>query len=308
MARLVQELAPGGQLAYTRRLRGGLGAKMHLLAVERADGTRFKVTLRRFVRAHPSSAPERVAREFEVLRLVERAGIPAPRPLLLDGEGRFFGVPAIVLTYLPGRGFYAATGSGIWAEDLAGALVRVHCVTPDRFDLSGLHVQLRDQIREAIQSKREELMAGGDELRQEVQAVLESEMDSIEWVKPCLVHDDYYPGNTVWYRGRLAGIIDWTDAELGDPRTDVAQCRLDLVVSHGVDVAESFLHAYERLTPRPLPDLWYFDLYRGLRALAYYERWLEGYHDAGMTHLTSEDVGARLRAFIREVLDERPWT
>jgi aminoglycoside phosphotransferase (APT) family kinase protein len=79
---------------------------MDVLDIERADGSRCKVSLRRFVaghEGHEASTPEEVRREFEILRLVESAGIPAPRPILLDAEGEYFGVPAIVMSYLPGR-------------------------------------------------------------------------------------------------------------------------------------------------------------------------------------------------------------
>jgi aminoglycoside phosphotransferase (APT) family kinase protein len=304
MPALIEALAPGGRLVRTRRLRGGLGARMHALTIERADGSRFKASLRRFVRERPSSEPERVAREFETLRLVEKAGISAPRPLLLDVEGRYFGMPALVQSFLPGRPYWPKTDPGPWAAELARGLRTVHAVTPDRFDLTGLHVQLKEEMRESTRLKLPGLVPG-DELMAEVYAVLEAELDRIEWPQPCLVHDDYYPGNTVWLRGKLTGVIDWTDAELGDPRTDVSQCRLDLIVSHGEEAGDAFVEAYQRLAPKPLPDLWFFDLYRGLRALLYYDHWLIGYHDAGLTHLTLEDCGARLRAFVGKVLRER---
>jgi len=76
-------------------------------------------------------------------------------------------------------------------------------------------------------------------------------------------------------------------------------------VSNSIELGDAFVEAYQTLAPEPLPDLWYFDLYQGLNALFYYERWLEGYHDAGLTHLTIEDAGGRLRTFLRRMLDER---
>lgn len=303
---LVQQLAPGGRLVRSRRLRGGLGAKMHALTLERSDGSRFQVSLRRSL---PSDRPpafqvERVAREFETLRLLERAGIAAPRPLLLDADGQYFGVPMLVQSFLPGKSSWPKRNSERWAVDLAWGLLAVHRTTPNRFDLSGLPRYLRAEIQAGNARKHEQLVSG-DELMAEVLAALEADLGRIEWVVPCLVHNDYHPGNTMWLRGKLVGIIDWSDAVLGDPRADVAQCRLDLIVSHGVEIGAAFVETYQRSAPARLPDLWYFDLHRGLRALLYYERWLVGYHDAGLTHLTSEECGARLRSFLRSVLCER---
>jgi aminoglycoside phosphotransferase (APT) family kinase protein len=135
-------------------------------------------------------------------------------------------------------------------------------------------------------------------------SVLEAELDRIDFQAPALVHDDYWPGNTIWHRGHLAGVVDWTTAEVGDPRADVAQCRIDLTFSHGIDVADEFRRDYERLSGRPPRDLWYFDLFRGIGALLQYERWLQGYHDLGLRALRPTDVEARLRAFLRRALDE----
>jgi len=113
---------------------------MDVLNIERADGTRVKVSLRRFPRDNRSSLPEHVAHEYKVLQLVEQAAIPAPRPLLLDAQGDLLGVPAIVLTYLPGAPVYLPRDVTSWAEQLAQALLRIHAVTPEHFDLSWLHV------------------------------------------------------------------------------------------------------------------------------------------------------------------------
>ena len=287
----------------TRRLAGGLGCRMDVLDIERAGGRREKVTLRRFVRRdHAFSTPEHVTREFEILRLVESAGIPAPRPILLDAKGEYFGAPAIVMSHLPGRPLFPTTNIPRWTEGLARVLLTVHAVTPDRFDLSWLNVCLLEGMRERINEWRDE--AQGDPLAREMLGALDSELDRIDFSAPTLVHDDFWSGNTVAYRGRIVGIIDWTSAEVGDPRTDVSECRIDMVLSHGIEVADAFREDYERLAGRPLKDSWYFDLYRGLHALLEYEHWLEGYHDMGLVHLKPAEVGARLREFLRRGVQE----
>ena len=131
-----------------------------------------------------------------------------------------------------------------------------------------------------------------------------AELDRIDFSRPTLVHDDFWSGNTVAYRGRIVGIIDWTTAEVGDPRTDVSECRIDMVLSHGIEVADRFQDDYERLSGARLKDVWYFDLFRGFHALLEYEHWLEGYHDMGLVHLKPADVGARLKAFLRRAVEE----
>ncbi|MEX1255320.1 MAG: phosphotransferase [Dehalococcoidia bacterium] len=303
LARLVERLSPGGRLVRMRRLRGGIGTRMHVLDIKNAEGARRKVTLRRFVPGHHYATPEHVAQEFDILRLVRSAGIAAPEPLVLDAEGELFGVPAMVLSYVPGGPLYAPRDERAWVEQLAGALLPLHAMTPNRFDLSSLEVRLADAIRDQL-CRRAETAGAHGALARDVHAVLTRNLDQIDWAEPCLTHDDYWLGNTVWYRGRFAAIIDWTPAKVGDPRADVAQCRIDLAISHGRDVPDAFLEAYQRLAPRPLPDVWYFDLQRGLDGLLYYEQWLEGYQDFGLTHLTPTLARRRLEAFLRRALAE----
>src|SRR5947209_1571168 len=96
-AGLVDALSPGGRLLRSRRLRGGLGARMHVLTIEDDGGTRRNVVLRRYRPEWQRGRAADAAYEFRLLGLLEEAGIAAPRPLLLDAEGRHFGVPALVL-------------------------------------------------------------------------------------------------------------------------------------------------------------------------------------------------------------------
>ena len=277
---------------------------MDVLDIERADGARRKVTLRRFPRDNRSSQPEHVAHEYRVLQLVEKAGIPAPRPLLLDAEAELFGVPAIALTYLPGAPVYLPRDVEAWADQLARVLIAIHAITSDRFDLSVLNVQLRDSVRQELKTRRPYAQRHGA-LARSVHAALVEDIDSIGWEDTTLVHDDFWPGNTVWFRGKLIGVVDWTHAEVGDPRTDVSQCRLDLAIIHDLAAAEAFREAYQSNAAAPVPDIWYFDLLRGLGALLSYEFWLPGYHDAGLAHITKRRARARIEAFLRAALEQR---
>jgi len=277
---------------------------MDVLNIERANGARRKVTLRRFPRDNRSSQPEHVAHEYHVLQLLEKAGIPAPRPLLLAAEPELFGVPAIALTYLPGAPVYLPRNVEAWADQLARTLLAIHDVTPERFDLSFLYVHLRDGVRQELKTRRPNAQKHGA-LARSVHAALVEDIDHIDWQYETLVHDDFWPGNTVWYRGKLTGVVDWTHAEVGDPRTDVSQCRIDLAMILDLAASEIFREAYQSNAAAPIPDIWYFDLLRGLRALLSYEFWLPGYHDAGLAHVTKRRARSRIEEFLRAALEER---
>jgi aminoglycoside phosphotransferase (APT) family kinase protein len=305
LVRLVARLEPGGRLVRSRRLRGGIGARMDALEIERADGTRRKITLRRFTRSRSLSRPERVALEYRKLQLVEQAGIPAPRLLLLDGDGTLFGVPAIALTYLPGAPLYWPRNVVSWTMQLAQAMLRIHAVTPGIHDLSFLPGQRpRDSLRETLEEDRPRVKKHSA-LARDTHAALLAEIDHIDWSGPTFIHEDFWPGNTVWYRGRLTGVIDWTAARVGDQREDVAQCALDLSLINGVDVAETFVRAYEVQNGRPVEQLWFFALLRGLHALLSYEFWFEGYQDAQLPHMTKPHIRGGIEGSLRSALRAR---
>jgi aminoglycoside phosphotransferase (APT) family kinase protein len=278
---------------------------MDAIEIERADGTRRKVTLRRFTLPRSISRPERVALEYRKLQFVEQAGIPAPRPLLLDAEGELFGVPAIVLTYLPGAPVYMPRDVSSWTGRLAQAMRRIHAVTPSTHDLSFLPGQRpRDFLRETLEEDVPRVKEHSA-LARNTHAALMADIDRIDWPRPTFIHEDFWPGNTVWYRGRLTGVIDWTAARVGDSREDVAQCALDLALINGVDVAETFVEAYETEAGRPVEQLWFFMLLRGLHALLSYEFWFDGYQDAQLLHMTKPHIHDGIEAFLRKALAEQ---
>jgi aminoglycoside phosphotransferase (APT) family kinase protein len=75
-----------------------------------------------------------------------------------------------------------------------------------------------------------------------------------------LIHRDYHPENTLWSRGRLTGVVDWTQASWGPPALDLAHMRWNLVADYGQQVADRFLAYYRATTGQALNDQPYWDL------------------------------------------------
>ena len=68
-----------------------------------------------------------------------------------------------------------------------------------------------------------------------------------------LLHGDLWPGNVLWQEGRIAAIVDWEDAALGDPLRDLAVSRLELLWAYGREEMDEFTARYR--TARPNVDL-----------------------------------------------------
>jgi aminoglycoside phosphotransferase (APT) family kinase protein len=116
-----------------------------------------------------------------------------------------------------------------------------------------------------------------------------------------LLHGDFHPGQTLWSRGRLSGIVDWGDLALGPRWYEVAYCRVDVLLLCGVKGADRLLEHYIAITGLEPVDLPAFDLLCALHARQWGHRFLEAYRDQGRTD-NMRQFAARVTPFIRRAV------
>jgi hypothetical protein len=63
------------------------------------------------------------------------------------------------------------------------------------------------------------------------------------------IHGDFYPGNVLWLRRTVSGLVDWEAATVGPRSMDVAHCRINLLYE-GLDAADIFTRIWEQRTGR----------------------------------------------------------
>jgi aminoglycoside phosphotransferase (APT) family kinase protein len=80
-----------------------------------------------------------------------------------------------------------------------------------------------------------------------------------------LLHGDYWPGNILWNEGQLVAVIDWENAQLGDPLADLANTRLELLWAFGIEAMDTFTRDYASITIVNFTNLPYWDLCAALR-------------------------------------------
>lgn len=294
LSSLVAQLVPGGRVVAARRLKGGIDSAVHRVEIEAPAG-RTAVVVRRFDTAPAWYDPARLAREHEVLEALAPTPVPAPVPLLADPEGEHLGVPTLVLSCLPGRSILPV-GDRRWALDLAGGLALVHDqgsrIAPEPWLLDWQQEVMPDSYRGHPDAAR-------------IWAALGPWRAALVEQPQCLCHHDFHPGNTVWRRGRLTGIVDWSGGAQGWPGFDLAYCRLDTFLQLGPVPAGAVAAAYQAVrggVPAHGPA---WDLVAALRALPDPEPWLACYLDLGVP-LDQAGLWARLRAFIDAALDALP--
>jgi aminoglycoside phosphotransferase (APT) family kinase protein len=298
LANLRDVVAPGARVARVRRLPGGLQCGMHAVDLLTAQGQRLRLVVRRYTPQQAAGDPGVCRREWDTLRLLERAAAAAPRPVFLDDEGAVFGTPTLVMTRLPGRAFVALPARiDPWLEQFTGALGAIHAARVD--DAAAAHLPRFAGGRTARQ-----LEAGPETDRRvaalprgaEVLRLLREHWPPAVSNGGRLLHGDFFSGNTVWYCDRLSGVVDWGDALIGPPELDLSSARLDLSLLAGPGVADRFLACCVQRSGRQPQDLTLWDLSRVWGGALLLDHWWQALHEVG-TPVTRQELGARFEAF-----------
>jgi aminoglycoside phosphotransferase (APT) family kinase protein len=301
LAVVCSAVQPGGHVGAVRRLRGGISSGMHAVDLIGSDGQHHWVVVRRYGAWRIRHDPQVAEREWATLTALERVGAPTPRPIWLDTSGTVFGCPTIVISLMPGRGLLTPRDLPGWVRQLARALAQIHAAPLTDAELALLKNQ-RQEIDRQMASADTPAILTDKPYGPEVWAALRRHWPQIVSSRKGLVHGDYWPGNTLWLRSRLSGVVDWEQVRYGDPCQDVACCRLDLTLLFGPETADQFLLAYVTAAEEPPRQLFFWELYIAASAMEDVEHWVDGYHDLGRTDVSPGVARARLERFAETAL------
>jgi aminoglycoside phosphotransferase len=187
--------------------------------------------------------PEVATREVEALEYARRHGLPVPAVVGADpgGEEIGDGIPALLMARVPGRAHGAPD-----IDALAALAARVHAVSGVCFG-HRYFPWCRDTSTEPPQACRHpDLWNNAQELWRSAAPAYQA----------CFIHGDFHPGNVLWFRGSVSGLVDWANACTGPAGIDVATCRWTLQEWAGEDAATAFVAAYEELTGTPHHPYW----------------------------------------------------
>ena len=282
--RLVQRVAPGGWLVGVLELAGGVSTRVTVVEVEAPGGARQRL----LVRAHgvnDLAQNANIARdEFRLLAHLHAAGLAVPQPYLADETGAVLPAPGIVMEFVAGATDFAPRDLPAYLAQLAGELARVHAV-----GIAGLDF-LPDNTAALARTLAAPPAALDDSLDEgHIRAALASAV--------ALLHGDYWPGNVLWAEGRLAAVIDWEDAALGDTLSDLGNTRLELLWAFGETAMADFTQQYlarSGLNPSSLP---FWDLAAALRPAGRLGTW-------GLAAGDEARMRERHRHFVRKAIGQ----
>lgn len=276
---------PGAAVRRVREVGGGLATDTYAV-----DTTAGNLIVKRY-----RPGDETVALEWERLRFAQRVDVPVPTPLAVDTAGTWFGSPALAMTRLTGGPYVRPTDRDAWVRELAVALAAIHAA-----DLAGADGPL---LRPLLKGEWQPSNGpAASPLTESAIAAVRRHLPNGH-VDRALIHGDFHPGNTVWRRGRLSGIVDWSAARIGPRAYDLAYCRADVALLAGYRAADRLRSHYADVTGGVPPDLPVFDLMSALEARRWGARWLSAYRQQGLPD-NPRQFAARLTPFIRRALAE----
>ncbi|NKX87043.1 phosphotransferase family protein [Nocardia coubleae] len=249
------------------------------------DGT-SRWIVRRPPLGHVLATAHDMAREYRVMAALQHTDVPVPTMYALCQDDTVLGAPFYVMEYVEGTPYRTAAElrelgperTRAISTDLIDTLAVLHAVDPAAVGLADfgrpegfLERQVRRWKKQLDASHTRDLP-----LAEELHALLAADVPAESAVG--IVHGDYRLDNVLTDpTDRLAAVVDWEMATLGDPLTDLAlmvvygrlAARAGSAVVADATVAPGFLTEDEiiaRYTARSERDMSRFGFYLGLAA------------------------------------------
>ncbi|RIJ23481.1 DUF1679 domain-containing protein [Henriciella barbarensis] len=230
----IAEHLPGTQLERVTRLTGGVSADVYKLDLNVDVGLPAAAVLRIHGATHSGHD---AAVEFQLLQSAQAAGLPVAAPIAHDPAGTTLGRPCLLIAYVDGSTSIPHAEMPGRLDQMADLISSVHATPIDGFPLLQERIDPLPDLFSLLQDPALE-----SEWRQRL-----SHLGSTRFTgTPVLLHGDLWPENLIWSQGRIAALLDWEDAAIGDPLSDVACTCLELRYVFGREGLEAFKAAYAR--------------------------------------------------------------
>ncbi|MXX65566.1 MAG: phosphotransferase [Chloroflexi bacterium] len=260
---LLDRVAPGHRLASVTPAGAAYTNRVHIVRAVSPRGHEICLVIKQLT---DSLDAERATAEFRGLEIAHRHGIPVPEPLLLDASGSELGVPGLVTGFVAGAQVMRPKDVAAWAEAMADALLAIHDIAPSADERDGLYDG--EAIGLYFLSGHWPAANARHPLSEQIYGAIEELRPELECTRQAFLHMDFWPGNVLWDRDRIAAIVDWDGAAVGDRAVDVGNFRMEMHLRGIKEAADIFLRRYEAgagavknlafwelaAAARPLPD------------------------------------------------------
>jgi len=302
LKKVIQNFSINGTLLGAERLEGGVSADASLLRVQETDGDIQKYVLRAHSANNRSRNPIIAIHEFNLLKILHEGGLPVAQPRYLDASGEIFPTPYIVLDYIEGATDFSPSDIQDYIQQSAELLAKIHqfsCESPGLDFLSRRNEHVIWWINYQPEQFDHEL--GEKQLRDTLKTLFPLQ----EVNHQTLLHGDFWAGNLIWEDGKLCAVIDWEDAEIGDPLSDLSITRLEMLWAFGKKAMQDFTDTYRKVMPHlnyvNLPN---WDLFSALRPAGQLEEWAITWEQCGRLDVNLNTMQQAHQWFVKQALEK----
>jgi aminoglycoside phosphotransferase (APT) family kinase protein len=299
---LVQVLVPQSTLLRMWPLKGGISAEMTALEIRQPDGQMSRMIVRRPGADALKRNPQAAQDEFKLLQMTKSLGLLTQTPYYLDQSGTIFPTPYLVIEYIEGKPVFAPASADFILQ-LATQLAIIH-----RVDCSKL-VSFLPTAKGCAETVKQPAHVDTSLDEGRIRATLEAMCPLPQRNASVLLHGDFWPGNILWQDERLVAVIDWEDAQIGDPLIDFALSRLDILWIFGIDALNAFTQQYTSIMMDiDYTNLPYWDLCAALRLVrlagADLAGWAAFFPPFGRDDITEQTIRSQYRFFINQAFEK----
>lgn len=210
------------------RLQGSTSSDLFTIHI-REKSREYKLVFRLLTnQAWLIDEPDLTEHEAAALVMAKRSGLNVPEVVAWDANGQHCGVPAILMTQVPGKVDLQPQDFDGWLRQMAEALQPLHALDAADFKWQYYTYNEVKTLKVPSWSAKPDLW----------QQAIEIVNQPPPLTKTCFIHRDYHPMNTLWQGETLSGVVDWVNACRGPAPFDLAWNRLNLMQMYGTVAAD----------------------------------------------------------------------
>ena len=166
--------------------------------------------------------------EYQLIKLVFEAGIPAPRPFAVEADKAVLGAPFIIVSRIEGHNvgdwFELDEPSRAFAVGVARTLAKLHNIPPEAAGdhLPGAKITTRERVQQEVAVYEQSWRTWGEPSIAMEQALgwIKAHMAFADG-KRSIIHGDVGCHNMLGKNGELTALLDWETAVIGNPAHDL---------------------------------------------------------------------------------------
>jgi aminoglycoside phosphotransferase (APT) family kinase protein len=250
---------PSVCIAAVKRLEGGVSAGVFQVDLCHSEARTESLVLRTMGKSGLPSD-----QEFALLRFLHGYGFPVPHPLLVDNSQSALLQPYLLMEFVKGSTGIDAEKIKPAVSEMANQLAQIHAIPSELLPKLPARLNPLENLLDMMP----------------IGLSWQAAREFFAPLQPCiyqgtstLLHGDFWPNNLIWQGDKIAAVLDWEDAALGDPLSDVAVAALELSYLYDEEVVAHFIACYKERLPIDPYRLALWKVYVASAAQHYMDGW-----------------------------------